>query len=150
MNSFGETLLPAGIVLAIGGAVAWVLWTEPPLAHAVAALDHSLSVRQDCAKFRQATEALVHEKAGIRKGSTLALMVMGREPGVPNAVLTFAGPLPMPPEEVYGRNIEDYEQTKRAFFDEIENACAALEPARHSPIYRLVKQGIAQLRSLVE
>jgi hypothetical protein len=144
----GEKLLLIGVGAALLGSAAWYLATIEPLAHAATGIDPSGSVVRNCGGLRAATQAMIGGRSGIREGSTLTVLVMGADARNTQPAIAFTGPVPIAPDTVMGRDEEAFRQQHDAFFGEVELACETAANTNNSPIYELVKQGIAHLRSL--
>jgi hypothetical protein len=119
--------------------------TRVPLAHTILALDPSVSVQRNCRDLRDGTKTFLESKAGIREGSTLTMLVMGRSAHNPNPKAVFSELIPVPLDTVYGDK-EAQKQAEAQFYARIEQVCEAEQGGSGSPIYELVQQGIAQLR----
>ncbi len=139
-----KTLLFVFALGLIAAAIAAYLMTPPP-AHVLAAVDTSLSERQDCAGLRKAAETLAGQD-GIREGSTLTLLSM---PGgmASEPVRLFDKALPVPSDKVMGRDDAAFASERSAFFDAFEKACAGAPKSKTSPILPLVRRGLEHLRS---
>jgi len=141
-------LVPALAVSAILAAVVWHFATRVSLAHVMVGDDSSISVEKKCADLRNALQSFLVNKPGIRDGSTLAFLVIGADFRNPDPSLRFSEVIPVRSDSVYGQDEQKFHQAENQFFDKVEGICEAAEVRRSSPIYELVRQGIAHLRSV--
>ena len=146
MNS--EAILSSCAATAVLSVGVWHYATKPPLAHAAIGVDSSLSVERNCGGVRSVAKALL-KKNGIREGSTLTFLAMGKSPSDPEPQPLFSQRIPIEGDSVYSRPEQEraYRETVDALLADVEGACAEIDDRRHTPLYRLVRQGLTQLRS---
>jgi hypothetical protein len=88
-------------------------------------------------------------RPGIREGSTLALMAMGKAAHDPEPDVAFRGKIPIPSDDAQGRTAKQrqYAEERDAFLAELALACNQIAAAPYTPLYRLVRQGLADLKA---
>ena len=133
--------------LCIAAAVIGHMALAKPPAHVLEGLDRSASVRRDCAGLRKAAQGLVTPQNGFEEGSTVALFAIGISSVNPEPERLFDQPIPIKPDQVFGRDADAFERERRGYFDGMQKACEAAQDSRDSPVLRLVTAGISQLRS---
>ena len=126
----------------------WHYATRPPTAHVLAGVDSSLSVKANCSGLAGALQSSLH-RPGIREGSTLTLMAMGKAANDPEPNVVFRDKVPIPSDDAQGRKAKErqYAEKRNTFLAELALACNQIAAAPYTPLYRLVLQGLADLKA---
>lgn len=128
------------------GVGAYLMFKEKP-SHGAIGIDPSGSVTPNCAGVREAILSAVTASSSFREGSTLSLLEMGSDARSSDPKLRFTLPIPFVPDVIYGQDKEKQEKERAELFERVEGSCRAAKPGSNSPIYQLVKQGLAHLHS---
>ena len=144
--SNGKIILTCGL-LGVTSALGWHLMTRVPAAHVALSLDPSASVERKCGDLPGATRNFLGATPGVKAGSTLTMLVMGTDTRNAQPKLAFSAAVPIPPDTVYGKDNEAHAKAEEEFFGKIEQHCTSAKAGSGSPIYELVKQGLAHLQS---
>ena len=142
-------IVPVLGIAAAAGAVAWHYMTLRPPTQAAVFNDPSLSNKANCGGLTESLSTAIMKLGGIREGSTFSMLTMGKDPRNAEPDLDFVMPIPLPPDQVYNRTKQQhvYEEELAALTGRVQSSCEEAVAGTHSPIYALVKRGIAHLRS---
>lgn len=146
MNTMKQILFPLLMSAALFGAAIYYTLTKEPQANAAVLSDPSLSMQRNCPAFARGTKAWLAGKPGIREGSTLTFMVMGKDAINPEPTPVFTQPIPIDDDVVIGGDPEAFRLAQEKLFGEVEQQCNTAKAGRQSPIYQMVRQTIAVLR----
>lgn len=145
MKGLGTILLLAIVGVTAAGVWYWI--HRPALAHIAIAVDGSDSVTQNCKGVVSAYSVIVAKQHGFRNGSMVSVLTMGRSRMDMHPRLQAQAAIPFPSDDVYGVDHEAEERRKREFEQQLEHSCEAAHGAADSPIYEMIRQALAQLRS---
>lgn len=147
--AFAEKLISGGgLAFAAVGALAWQFATRQPPIHVALGIDPSGSVERNCQGLRKEAEALLRME-GIRQGSTMTALVMGRNKANPEPARALDEPIPLPPSDITGRkkNEEAFRRAQVKLLDAVAGACENAPESPQSPIFQLAKTSLAHLKS---
>ncbi|HEY4359691.1 MAG TPA: hypothetical protein VGN17_01920 [Bryobacteraceae bacterium] len=144
-----EKILSAkGLAVVAAGAGIWMYFSQKPPAHGAEVLDPSGSVARNCSGMRDQTGLLL-AKPGIRDGSTIALLIMGRDAASPQPTRVLDARVPVPPDAMLNRKQRqaEYEKARTKLLDDFEEACNEAADSPQSPVFQMVKEGLAHLHA---
>jgi len=124
------------------------LWTRTAAGHVLSGIDASLSVEPNCGGVSAFAEGFLNRRE-IQSGSTLTVISMGVSPSHSAPRLRFHDEIPIADDSIYGRpeNERKYKDDLEDLLAGVEQACEAVEATGHTPLYQMVEQGLAHLRS---
>ena len=132
--------------LCLAAAVVGEYILAPPPAQITLGVDVSPSVERDCAGLvAEAARAISQD--GVKEGSQLSLLAMGRNAANPEPARLFKGPVPVETDGVFGRDEAAFKKTRQTFLASIQKACESAQSSQGSPVLRMVDRGIADLRT---
>lgn len=141
-----QNLLGLVVVVSIG-VILWNMRNKKDAGHLGVGIDPSSSVLPNCDGLRSNVISIINTRAGLLTSSTISLLEMGDDARNAEPKLHFVRPIPYPPDVIYGQNKEAFEKERQELLGQVESRCQAAKPGGNSPIYQLVKQGLAHLRS---
>lgn len=145
MKGLGIVLLMT--IVSVTAAGFWYWSHRPALAHIAIAVDGSDSVKPNCKGVVRAYSGIATPERGFREGSIVSVLTMGRSRMDMHPRLQAQAAIPFPSGDVYGVDREAEERRKREFEQQLATDCEVASGAADSPIYEMIRQALAHLRS---
>ncbi len=133
-------------LLCVAGAIVGEYVLAAPPTQVGLGIDVSPSVERDCAGLAAEAARAISE-SGIRDGSIVSLLAMGRNAANPEPARLFKAPVPLDADGVFGRDEAAFKASRQKSLENIRKACESAPASKGSPLLRMVERGIADLRS---